>query len=36
MMNVLMGMLITAQYKGVSAECVIDVERKITSDTRGE
>ena len=28
--------IITAQYKGVSAECVIDVERKITSDTRGE
>ena len=28
--------IITAQYKGVSAECVIDVERKIISDTRGE
>ena len=28
--------IITAQYKGVSAECVIDVERKITRDTRGE
>ena len=28
--------IVTAQYKGVSAECVIDVERKITSDTRGE
>jgi hypothetical protein len=28
--------IITAQYKGVSAECVVDVERKITSDTRGE
>ena len=28
--------IITAQYKGVSAECVIDVERKITSDTRGK
>ena len=28
--------IITAQYKGFSAECVIDVERKITSDTRGE
>lgn len=27
---------ITAQYKGVSAECVVAVERKITSDTRGE
>ena len=24
--------IITAQYKGVSAECVVDVERKITSD----
>ena len=28
--------IISAQYKGVSAECVVDVERKITSDTRGE
>lgn len=28
--------IITAQYSGASAECVVDVERKITSDTRGE
>jgi hypothetical protein len=28
--------IITAQYNGTSAECVVNVERKITSDTRGE